>query len=55
VIRTRPRLLAGFDDPRWIPATDVGVHIAELLAGSSPLTGSVLHYLVDRAAGPQAA
>jgi NAD(P)-dependent dehydrogenase (short-subunit alcohol dehydrogenase family) len=55
VIATRPRRLAGLGDPRWIPATDVGVHLAELIAGTSPLTGSVLHYLVDRAAGPKAA
>jgi NAD(P)-dependent dehydrogenase (short-subunit alcohol dehydrogenase family) len=55
VIRTRPRQLAGIDDPRWIPATDVGVHIAEVAAATSPLTGRTLHYLVDRASGPQAA
>lgn len=55
VIRTRQRQLAGIDDPRWIPATDVGVHVAELVAGVSPLAGSVLHYLVDRADGPRAA
>jgi NAD(P)-dependent dehydrogenase (short-subunit alcohol dehydrogenase family) len=54
VIATRARRLAGLGDPRWIPATDVGVHIAELVAATSPLTGSVLHYLVDRATGPQA-
>ncbi|BBH69937.1 hypothetical protein ACTI_66220 [Actinoplanes sp. OR16] len=53
VIRTRPRQLAGIDDPRWIPATDVGVHIAELVAGTSPLSGTVLHYLVDKAQGPR--
>jgi NAD(P)-dependent dehydrogenase (short-subunit alcohol dehydrogenase family) len=55
VIRTRPRRLAGIDDPRWIPATDVGTHIAELAAGTSPLTGTTLHYFIDKDAGPQGA
>ena len=54
VVRTRPRQLSGIDDPRWIPAADVGVHIAELAAGTSPLTGHTLHYFVDTA-GPRAA
>jgi NAD(P)-dependent dehydrogenase (short-subunit alcohol dehydrogenase family) len=53
VIRTRARRLAGIDDPRWIPAEAVGVHVAELLAGTSPLTSAVLHYFVDVDAGPQ--
>jgi NAD(P)-dependent dehydrogenase (short-subunit alcohol dehydrogenase family) len=52
VVRTRARQLAGIDDPGWIEATDIGVHIAEIAAGTSPLTGRTLHYFVDRAAGP---
>jgi NAD(P)-dependent dehydrogenase (short-subunit alcohol dehydrogenase family) len=55
VIRTRARQLAGIDSPGWIPATDVGTHVAELVAGTSPLTGSALHYFTDRVAGPQPA
>lgn len=53
-IRTRPRQLAGIDDAAWIPATDVGVHIAEVAAAASPLTGRTVHYFVDRESGPQA-
>ncbi|MFC5728118.1 MULTISPECIES: SDR family oxidoreductase [Nocardioides] len=53
VIRTRARQLAGIDDPGWIPAEAVGVHIAELLAGTSPLTSAVLQYFVNVDAGPQ--
>lgn len=52
-IRTRARLTAGVDDPSWIDSTEVGLHVAELAAGTSPLADTVLHYLVDRAAGPQ--
>jgi NAD(P)-dependent dehydrogenase (short-subunit alcohol dehydrogenase family) len=52
VVRTRARQLAGVDDPRWIEGTEVGTHIAELIAGTSPLTGATLHYFVDKAAGP---
>ncbi|CAA9231317.1 MAG: hypothetical protein AVDCRST_MAG83-1086 [uncultured Arthrobacter sp.] len=52
VVRTRARQLAGVDDPRWIEGTEVGIHLAELIAGTSPLTGEVLHYLVDKTAGP---
>lgn len=55
VIRTRARQLEGTDDPLWIPATDVGTHVAELVAGSSPLAHLALHYLVDVAAGPRPA
>ncbi|ASW55631.1 SDR family oxidoreductase [Plantactinospora sp. KBS50] len=54
VIRPRPRRLAGVDDPGWIPAAHVGTHVAELVAGSSPLTDSTLQYLVDVAEGPRA-
>lgn len=53
MIRTRPRQLAGIDDSAWIPAADVGLHVAELVAGSAPLSGTVLHYFVDRASGPR--
>ncbi|WP_159620042.1 SDR family oxidoreductase [Arthrobacter zhaoguopingii] len=52
VVRTRARQLAGVDDPRWIEGTEVGIHLAELIAGTSPLTGAALHYFVDKAAGP---
>lgn len=52
-IRTRPRQQAGIDDPGWIPAADVGVHIAELIAGTSPLAGDDLQYFVDVAQGPR--
>jgi NAD(P)-dependent dehydrogenase (short-subunit alcohol dehydrogenase family) len=52
VVRTRARQLAGIDDERWIDATQVGEHIAALAAGVSPLTGTVLHYFVDKIAGP---
>ncbi|WP_175477572.1 SDR family oxidoreductase [Curtobacterium sp. MCBA15_008] len=53
VIRTRARQLAGIDDLRWIDATQVGEHVAGLVEGTSPLTGTALHYFVDRAVGPQ--
>jgi NAD(P)-dependent dehydrogenase (short-subunit alcohol dehydrogenase family) len=52
VIRTHARRLAGIDNPDWIAAEAVGVHVAELVAGTSPLTADVLHYFVDAAAGP---
>jgi hypothetical protein len=54
VVRTRARRLAGVDDERWIDATQVGEHVVELAAGSSPLAGTVLQYFVDRVAGPRA-
>ncbi|MCO8277554.1 SDR family NAD(P)-dependent oxidoreductase [Actinoplanes sp. TRM 88003] len=54
-IRTRPRRLAGIDDPNWIPATDVGVHVAEVAAATSPIAGHTLHYFIDQTAGPRAA
>jgi len=52
VVRTRARQLAGIDNRRWIDGTEIGSHIAELVAGTSPLTGEVLHYFVDKATGP---
>jgi len=55
MIRTRPRQLAGIDDPGWIPASDVGLHVADLVAGTSRLSHYDLHYFVDAAIGPQRA
>ncbi|WP_417563102.1 SDR family oxidoreductase [Microbacterium sp.] len=55
MIRTRARRLAGTDDPGWIPASDVGWHVADLIAGTSPLAGNDLHYFVDVSAGPEGA
>lgn len=52
VIRTRQRQLAGIDNPGWISAEAVGVHLAELLAGTSPLISEVLHYFVSADDGP---
>jgi NAD(P)-dependent dehydrogenase (short-subunit alcohol dehydrogenase family) len=52
VISTRPKRAAGMDHPAWIPAEEVGVHVAELLAGNSPLTGSVVQYFTSRQLGP---
>jgi len=40
-------------DPWCIPATDVGFHVAELVAGNAPLGGTVLHYFVGPASVPQ--
>lgn len=53
MVRTRPRQLVGIDDQRWIPASDVGWHVAELVAGTSPVAHHDLHYFVDAAAGPR--
>jgi len=52
VVRTRARQLAGIDNRGWIDGTEIGSHIAELVAGNSPLSNEVLHYFVDKAAGP---
>lgn len=54
MIRTRPRALAGIDDESWIPAADVGRHVAELVAGTSPLVDDDLHYFLNPVTGPQA-
>jgi NAD(P)-dependent dehydrogenase (short-subunit alcohol dehydrogenase family) len=54
VVRTRARQLAGVDDERWIDGEEVGLHLAELLTAESPLTDEVVHYFVDKGAGPQA-
>jgi NAD(P)-dependent dehydrogenase (short-subunit alcohol dehydrogenase family) len=53
MVRTRPRQAAGIDDPGWIPASDVGWHVAELVAGTSHLVPDDLHNFVDAAAGPR--
>ena len=53
VVRTRARQQAGIDDPSWLDGTEVGAHVAELVAGTSPLTDVPLHYLLDKATGPQ--
>jgi NAD(P)-dependent dehydrogenase (short-subunit alcohol dehydrogenase family) len=53
VVRTRARQEAGIDDPDWLDATEVGAHVAALVAGTSPLANVPLHYLLDRATGPQ--
>lgn len=55
VVRTRARQLAGIDDERWIDGTEIGSHIAALVAGTSPLTNEPLHYFVDKNTGPVAA
>ena len=52
MVRTRTRQAAGIDNPDWLEGTEIGTHIAELVAGTSPLTDDVLHYFVDKAAGP---
>lgn len=53
LVRTRARRLAGIDDPGWIDGTEVGAHVAELIAATSPLNALDLHYFVDKALGPQ--
>ncbi|GAA3933632.1 SDR family oxidoreductase [Microbacterium soli] len=53
VIRTRARQEAGIDDAGWIPAAHVGRHVAELVAGTSPLSGDDLHCFADVTRGPQ--
>lgn len=54
VIRTRTRKLAGMDNDAWVPASDVGVHVAELVANTSQLASAVTHWFVDPLQGPQA-
>jgi NAD(P)-dependent dehydrogenase (short-subunit alcohol dehydrogenase family) len=53
VVRTRARQEAGIDDEGWLDGTEVGAHVAGLVAGTSPLAGTPLHYLLDRTSGPQ--
>lgn len=54
VVRTRARQAAGVDDARWLEGEQIGEHVAELLAGTSPLSATALHYFVDAAEGPVA-
>lgn len=53
VVRTRARQEAGVDDPRWLDGEEIGAHLAGLIAGTSPLAATTVHYFVDKAAGPQ--
>lgn len=55
VVRTRARQLAGIDNRHWIDGQEVGVHIAELMAKTSPLLDEVLQYFIDKTVGPTAA
>lgn len=55
VVRTRARQQAGIDDQRWLDGEDVGAHVAGLVAGTSPLTATTVHYFTDKQAGPQSA
>ncbi|MFG6402594.1 SDR family oxidoreductase [Microbacterium sp. P04] len=55
VVRTRARQRAGIDDVRWIDGTEIGVHLAELIAGTSPLADTTVHYFIDKSDGPRAA
>jgi NAD(P)-dependent dehydrogenase (short-subunit alcohol dehydrogenase family) len=52
VVRTRARQQAGIDDVRWIDATQIGDHVAGLVAGTSALAHTPLQYFTDRAEGP---
>jgi NAD(P)-dependent dehydrogenase (short-subunit alcohol dehydrogenase family) len=54
VIRTRTRQRAGIDDPSWIDATEVGTHVSELVAATSPLSSVALHYFAQKKEGPRA-
>lgn len=54
VVRTRARREAGIDDLGWLDGEEVGAHVSELVAGTSPLTDIALHYLVDKSVGPVA-
>lgn len=54
VVRTHARRMAGIDDPRWIDGEQIGRHLADVLERRSPLTGTVLHYFVDRERGAEA-
>jgi NAD(P)-dependent dehydrogenase (short-subunit alcohol dehydrogenase family) len=51
-INTRLREQNGSANPDWIPASDIGTHVAELVAGTSPLTESVVHYFIEKDKGP---
>ncbi len=53
VVSTRTRREAGIDDPGWLTGREVGAHVAELVAGTGPLVGTAMHYLLDPVTGPQ--
>lgn len=53
LIRTRQREAAGTSGPGNVSPTDVGWHVAELVAATSPHTSADLHYLLDPATGPR--
>ena len=53
MVRTRARQAAGVDDEGWLTGDEIGAHVAALVAGTSPLSGLDLQYLVDRRLGPQ--
>ena len=53
VVRTRARQVAGIDNPEWIDGTEIGAHVAELVAGASPLNNLDLHYFIEKSLGPQ--
>lgn len=55
VVRTRARQAVGVDDVHWLDGEEIGAHVASLVAGTSPLAGDTVHYLVDKGVGPQAA
>jgi len=54
VVRTHARRTAGIDDSRWIDGEQIGRHLADVLDGQSPLSGTVVHYFVDRERGAEA-
>ena len=53
VVRTRARQSAGVDDLNWLDGEEVGAHVAALVAGTSPLVDTTVHYLTDKRVGPQ--
>lgn len=53
LIRTRQRDADGTAGAGNVSSTDVGWHVAELVASTSPLASTDLHYLLDPAEGPR--
>lgn len=53
LIRTRQREVEGSAGAGNVSATDVGWHVAELVASTSPLASTDLHYVLDPAEGPR--
>lgn len=51
MIRTRPRMGAGIDNPDWYSADQIGDHVTELVAGRGAHREATVHYLVERAMG----